>query len=93
MLAGVGLCVAVGRPWAYEQEIEILNPAQEQRIDILEGGEQRVAVVDAQGEQQVVLPEEPSAAKSAAMNAAKGTVAVLSVGISLASIAATLLFL
>ena len=47
LLAGVGLCVAVGRPWAYEQEIEILNPAQEQRIDILEGGEQRVAVVDA----------------------------------------------
>ena len=92
--AALAMSLAVGSAPAYEQTVEILNPEHEQRVEILDGtGEQQIAIIEGQGEQQMVIPEDPSAAKSAAMNAAKGAVAVLSVGISLASMAAALLLM
>ena len=78
---------------ATEQDIEVLNPPQEQRIEILNGEQQQVGVIDNDQLQQVEVPQEQTAAESAAMGAAKGTVAVLSVVISLASMAATLLLI
>ena len=79
--------------YASEQDIEVLNPAQEQQIEILHGEQQQVGVIDHGGLQQVEVPKEQTPAESAALGVAKGTVAVLSVVISLASIAATLLLI
>jgi hypothetical protein len=78
----------------YEQNIEVLNPSQQQRIEILSPSEQQqVALIQGQGEQQAITPEEPSAAKSFASNAAKGAVVVLSIAVAVGSTLATLFFL
>lgn len=91
----LGACLLLGgHASALEQRIQILNPEHEQRVEMLGPDQQQdVKVVDAQEAQRLEVPDEPSASKEVAMGVAKGAVGVLSVAISLASMAAALLLM
>ena len=76
------------------QQITPLVPDTQQEIEpLVPGGMQEVVAVDPQGIQEVSEPEVPSAAGRAASTVGKAVIVVMATGLSLASMAAMLMFL
>lgn len=93
VLAGL-LLGSLGFAASDEQTITPLTPPVEQRIVPIGGGGQRIAAIPpADDTQRIDVPQPPTPSQKAASTAGKFVVGVAAAGISVAAMAATLLFL